>query len=287
MANSLPSYGVLSMDLFPALRTKAAQFSRYSTNFTPEIASAGTAISVGYQSPVSASLWTAAAGYVSSDETISSQTVTLKEPYYVEFYLTPNEITSYGEQYLQNRMAVAAIGVLDEVRKQVLTLFAGATVPVAANVTASRHNFDSVLSGSNVLINSGSQGVVSYLVSSTGYSGLLVDAKNAGFDISNTVVGGAEQWNYGPATVVREAFFTSTSASVGGVVTTQDAAAIALRLPPEMPMYSRTIFADEVTGASIAVDILPSETGKYLGRAHVCAGVSLGRPGAVAKFLNA
>ncbi len=285
MANTLPSYGVLSMEQFRALRQKTAQLSRYSTNFSPEIAGKGTAITVGYQTAASASLW--AGSYTSTDETVSSQTVTLKEPYYVEFYLSPNELTSYGEDYLKNRMAVAAIGVVEEVIKQTVALFGGSTVPLVATISQSSHNFHTMLSGSTVLINSGSTGEISYLANSNVFNALIVDAKASGYNVANTVTGGAnDTFVYGTATAVRDGHLSLVSGSVGAVVTTKDAAAIALRLPPEMPMYSRTIFADELSGAAIAIDILPSETGKYLGRAQVCAGVSLGRPGAVAKFVN-
>lgn len=285
MANTLPSFGILSMEQFPALRQKAAQIARYSTNFTAEIATAGTSITVGYQSPVSASLW--AGSYTSADEVIGSTTVTLKEPYYVEFYLSPNELVSYGETYLQNRMAVAALGVADEIRKQTLALFSGASVATVATLNQGSHNFNTILSGSTVLLNSGSQGEISFLAASTVYNGVLVDAKAAGYNIANTVTSGQEEFNYGPAVVTRENFLSSTISGSGAVVTTKDAAAIAVRLPNEMPMYQRTIFADEQTGLAIAVDLLPSETGKFLGRAHACAGVALGRPGAVAKYINA
>jgi len=270
------------MQQFPALRSKCTQLSRYSTNFTGEIANAGTAITVAYQAPVSASVWTTTANYASADETISSQTVTLQEPFYVQFYLSPNELKSYGEDYLKNRMAVAAIGVIDEVRKKVLNLFTGATIATVATISASAHNFNTVLSASNVLMDSGSQGAISFLAPSIPYSALLVDAKASGYNVSNTVVEGQEVFQYGPATVVREAGVLTAP-----VATTQDAAAIALRLPEPMEAYQRTLFADDVTGATVAVDIFQSpDTGRVIGRAHVCAGWSLGRPGAVAKFTN-
>lgn len=279
MANSLPSFGILSTELFPILRTKAAQLSRYTTNFGADVANAGTAVVVGYQSSVSASLWDSSNKYTSADETISSTTVTLKEPYYVEFYLSPNELKAYGDAYLQKRMAAAAAGVCDEVRKQALSLLTGTSVASVGTVSGSAHNFNTVLSGSNILINSGSQGEISFLAPSTQYSALLVDAKNAGYNISNTVVSGVEQWTYGPATVVREANLSTP------VVATQDAVAIATRLPEQFGSYQRTIFADELTGLSIAVDLFESpDTGKVIGRAHVCAGVALGRPGTCAKW---
>jgi hypothetical protein len=283
MPNSLPSFGILSMEQFPALRTKAAQLSRYSTNFTADVADKGTAVTVGYQSPVSASQWNATNKYASSDETISSTTVTLAEPFYVEFYLSPNELASYGEKYLQNRMEAAAIGVLDEVRKKALgVLTATSTGPLVASVSSSAHNFNTVLSASNVLITSGSQGQQTFVAPPAPWSSLITDAKNANYPIASRTDNGNSVFNYALLPHVDVVLDASISTPV---IATKDAVALALRLPPQLDGYNRTILADEQTGVAVAVDLINDAVGgKLLGRAHVSAGWAAGRPGAAARF---
>lgn len=284
MANSLPSYGVLSMQQFPALHSKAAQLKTYSTNFTAEIENAGTAISVGYQDAVSASLWDPTNKYTSADETISAKTVTLNEPFYVEFYLSPNQMKSYGETYLQKRMETAAIGVCNEVKKKALEMVATSTAPVVATISASAHKMDTVMSASTVLITSGSVGQQTFLAPTTVYNALISEAKSANYKITTVVNNGRAEFVYDlfpQVTVVLEPGLTAP------VIATPDAVALALRLPDQLEGYSRTIFTDEETGVSIAVDMLQDTVGgKILGRAQASLGYSVGRPGAIARFAN-
>src|SRR4051812_12458094 len=125
MANSLPSFGVLSTELFPNLRAAAAPLSSFAHNFAPEIADVGTAVSVGYEGNGSASLWSAASEYTTTDSTVSTTTITVKEPYHYEIYLSPNEVNSYGENYLTKRFATAAIPVFQEITKQAVSVLSG------------------------------------------------------------------------------------------------------------------------------------------------------------------
>ena len=283
MSNTYPSYGILSTDTFKNLRTAAARLDRYSKNFSADIANAGSAVTVGYEDNISASLWNPTSGYTTADSVISSTTVTLAEPYHVEVYLSPNEFKSYGESYIQGRMANVASGVFDEIRKKALEKLVASATSVVANVSASAHNFNTVLSASTVLCNSGSQGAQTFLCPRATYNALLADAKNSNYQVSSTMGSGVESFQYNMlpnVTIVPETFLTTP------IIATGDAVALAIRLPEQMQGHARTIFADVgQTEAAVAVDLFEDGVaGKVKMRAQACAGVATGRPGAAAKF---
>lgn len=283
MANSLPSYGILSVNEFQPLRLAAARLSSYSRDFSPEISSGGTSIAVAFEGATSASLWTAASGYTTSDTTDSTTTVTLKEPYHVEKYLSPNELGAYGETKLKNKMANTAAGVFDEIRKQGLAILQGASVPTVAVVLNAAHNFNTVLSASTVLCNSGSQGAQTFMCPRVAYNALLVDSKNANYKITSTNVDGKASFSYD---MLPNVTVTAEDTLTVPVITTSDALALAIRLPEQMFGTERTIFVDAgQTEAAVAVDLVNDAVGgKIKMRAQACVGVALGRTGAAAKF---
>lgn len=283
MANTIPSYGILSMENFPGLRKAAARLDRYSKNVSGEIASAGTSVAVGYEGNFSASLWTAASGYTTSDSTISSVTVTMQEPYHVEVFMSPNEVASYGESYMQRRMANVAAGVLDEVKAKALQALTNAATVTVAAVSASWFTFDTVLSGSTVLQTSGSQGAQTLLAPLSVYNALLADAKANNYQIAVVSTDGQDVLKYAllpNIDIVKEPGLTAP------IITTQDGAALALRLPEQMAGHQRTLFTDAgKTEAVIAVDMFEDGVaGKIKMRAQACAGFATGRPGCAAKY---
>jgi len=278
MSNTLPSYGILNLENFANLRQSAARIADYAHNFSAEVANAGTAVSIGYEATGTASLWTAASGYTTTDSTISTRTVTLQEPYHFEIYLSPNEVKSYGDAYLQNRMAAASIPVFDEVKRQALSSLSGSTI--GTNVSASNFTFNVVLSASAVVSNAGGQGPQTFLVPRTAFNALLGEAKSSYYQIFNSRdQGGVESFQYAllPNVTIKPEAGLSTAAWM----TTPDSVAIGLRLPEQMSGYSRTIFTDTgKTEVAIAVDLLEDFTnGKTKLRAQACVGVATGRPG--------
>lgn len=274
MANSLPSYGVLSFDFLPGYRQRAQRLSTFCTDFSPEVATKGTAVVVQYQTATTASQWDTTNKYTSADETIGSATVTIQEPFYKEFYLSPNEVGSYSKEYLVPRMQAAVNSVLDEVEKKAYSMLQASTRVSLGTVSCSAMLFPAVQSGSAVLINSGSQGQVSFFVPSCAWTSLVNDARTSGFAVWDQVVQGGDAFQYGDATVRRAPKLDATKA----VFATPDAVCLATRVPPVMDGVSRTLVSDEQTGLTIAIDLVPDPVGGVVrGRALVSLGYAVGR----------
>jgi hypothetical protein len=280
MANSLPTFGVLSTDEFlPALRQRCQKLSTFSTDFSSLVATKGTVANVPLQSVTTASQWNSTDKYTSADETITTVDVTLEEPLYKEFYLSPNEQASYSKEFLLPRMEAAINSVLDEVeRKAYAALITSQTT--LASISSSNVLFGAVQSGSNVLITSGSQGAISLFAPVAQYSVLQSDAKASGYGMWDVVSKGGDSFQYGDVTVRR------TPKLSGRVVfATPDAVALALRLPPLMNGYVRTIVIDEPTGVAIAVDLIEDAVGGVIrGRAHISPGVKRARTGSSCQY---
>lgn len=284
MANSLPTNTILSADKFADFRQKAAQLARYTHDFSPEIAVKGTGVTVWYQTSTTASIWDTTNKFASADETVPNSTITVGEPYYKQFYLSPNEQASFGEEFLIKRSGPAVNAVLDEVKKQAQVLLTAGAVPIAATVSASAMAFGAVLSGSNILTNSGSTGPQTLLASTNAYAALITEAKNANYAITSEVLDGQNSFKYAllpSITVVQEPSMTNSA------LMTPDAVAIALRQTVAMNGYNRNTVVDPVLNITIPLDIIEDPVGGViLGRATISAAVGAGRPGSAVRYVH-
>lgn len=286
MANTFPTFGILSTDEFlPALRQRCQALSTFSTDFSAVLAAKGGVVNVPLQSSTSASRWDSTNKYATADETISTVDVTLGEPFYKEFYLSPLETGNFTKEFLVPRMGAAIISVLDELEKQAYAELAVSPTNLAAGnpgaaVSSSAILFPAVQSGSNVLINSGSQGAISLFAPTATYSVLQADAKASGYGMWDTVARGGDSFQYGDVTVRRTPKITTKV-----FFAAPDAVAVATRLPVAMNGYSRTIVADEATGMTIAVDMIEDTVGGIIrGRAHIIAGFKRARQGSACQY---
>jgi len=282
MGNTLPSYGVITTDQFmPALRQRCQRLSTFASDFSAAIQGKGNVVNVPYQSTTSASQWNSTNLYTAATETVSSVDVTLEEPLYKEFFLSPLESGTYTQDFLVSRMESAVNSVLDEVEKKAYAALALNCGTVGA-ISGSAVKFGLIQSGSNVLIFSGSQGEISMFCPTANYSQMQADAKSSGYGMWDIVSKGGDAFQYGDATVRRVPKLTDNTYVY---FATPDAVAIALRLPPVLNGYNRTLIVDEPTGLTIAVDLLEDAVGGIIrGRAHLIEGVARGRAGSAARW---
>ncbi len=281
MGNTLPTFGILSTDDFlPALRTRCQKLAAYSTDFTALVATKGGVASVPLQSVTSASRWDSTNKYSLADETLSQVDVTLGEPIYKEFYLSPLETGNFTKEFIVPRMEAAINSVLDEVEKLAINALSQ-TPTVIGTVSGSLMTFAAMQSGSNVLINSGSQGQLSCFAPTAIYSIIQADAKASGYGMWDSINKGGDQFQYGDVIVRRTPKVNSSKVFFAA----PDAVAIALRVPPQLNGYVRTLVADEATGVTIAVDLIEDAVGGVIrGRAHVVPGFTRARQASACNY---
>jgi hypothetical protein len=286
MANSFPANVILSSDKFADVKQVAAQLSRYSHDFSPEVASGGTGVRVWYQNSATASQWTVDGKFSTTEESIPSADVNIGEPYYKAIHLTPNEQNSYGEAFLQKRIGPPIIAVLNKIKGEVQNQLTASIHPLVgpnAAITASAMSFDSVLSGSSVLIGSGSVGPITLLASNNAYTALIKEAKAANYTITSTVSEGQPSFRYSllpQVLIVQEPSMVNYS-----VMTTPDGAAVALRTPPQLSGYNRSVIVDSDLNVAIPVDLVEDTVGGTIqARASLSAGFGPGRPGAAVRY---
>ncbi len=288
MANTFPANKVLSSEKFADFKNVAAQISRYTHDFSSDIADGHTAVTLWWQNAATASVWDSTNGFQHPEEQISSTDIIPTEPVYKGYSMTPNEHASFGDEFMVKRAGPAVIAVLNRVKTDAQNCLTSSQFPLAsanAAISASAMSFDAVQSGSNILINSGSVGGLTLLASSNAYSALIREAKNANYAITSQVTDGQPSFRYAllpHLLIVQEPSMTSYS-----VMTTPDAVGIALRQTVQLKAYDRTVVVDPDLGITIALDYLEDgPNGKPLGRANVIAGYAVGKPGTAVRYYH-
>jgi hypothetical protein len=227
------SLTAIAAETLPVLQKKLAPFSLYSTDFTSDVATAGSAVSTRIPDAVTAAAYSRATGYTDLGATSSVVTVTLNQHIHYTVGFDDSEIGNVGLAKLQGTFITPAVNaVVNHMQSASFALVNSTNYPaVAYSASYANFGFTGLIAGNKVLDKSGSMAPRGAVLNPETYYDLLDDVKANYVIGDNTAIRAGEVGEIAGTKVVMSVGAALPGTGLAGFVCGKDAIAIAARVP--------------------------------------------------------
>ena len=283
------SLTVIAEQSLPVLQKRLAPLALFTTDFSSEVATMGSAVSTRIPDQLVAQDYSRATGYNALAASSSAVTITLNKHKHFTIGFDDSEVGNIGLPLLQSVFIEPAINsILNAVQNDVLTILTSSLYPSTYSASYASFGFSGLVNGQKTLDASGSNSPRGALLGTNLYYDLLDDIKGVYSTGADALRRGEVGMiaNVGTA-LVPSTFFAGTG--LAGFIGGKDAVAMAARLPgvPASPFITIANITDPISGFTVQLRQWYSpDEGMWKLSAVAIYGVVMGNPSSGVRILS-
>lgn len=222
----------IAAEALPVLQKAVPLFSLFSTDFSSDVATVGSAVSTRIPTAMTAAAYTRASGYTPLEASSSAVTVTLNKHYHYTVGYDDSEVGNVGLTKLQNTFIQPAIySIVNQCQSDLFALITSGNFPaVGYSASYANFGFSGLVAAQKCLDISGSMAPRGAILNVNTYYDLLDDVKANYVIGDNTAIRAGVVGNIAGSRVVM-APTIGTGVGLAGFVAGKDAIAMASRVP--------------------------------------------------------
>lgn len=232
MANTLNGINltVIAQEALPVLQKRLAPISLFTTDFSAEVATKGSAISTRYVTPVTAADFNRDVGYTGSAVTSTAVTVTLNKHKFFVASFDDSEIGNASLPVLQRTFIQPAVNAIGNAVQADLFALMTTAFPGAYSSSYANFGFAGITTCAKVLDNSGSTAPRAALLGTNLFYDVLDDIKGI-YSVGSDALRNGEVGMLGNVATALVPCTEFAGSGLAGFVGGQDALCIASRQP--------------------------------------------------------